>query len=143
MMMAAAAHAIPNVFADPALETDRQRLRSLAEGDPNFAAALVYVVEHQALVSRRDGYFPCLVWEPEHAGPATLERLVTLRNGARGAVLRRESTLMVKLCNDGDVAALEALQGKPVAVASDGQISLAIDSRTEAKPPARRRWFRF
>ena len=79
MVMAAAAYAIPNVFADPALEKDRQRLRSLAEGDPNFAAALTYVVEHQASVARRDGYFPCLVWEPEYAGPATLERLVTLQ----------------------------------------------------------------
>jgi hypothetical protein len=143
MMMAAAAHAIPNVFAEPALEKDRQRLRSLAEGDPNFAAALAYIVEHQALVSRRDGYFPCLVWEPEYAGPATLERLVTLRNGARAAVLRRETTLMVKVCHEGDVAALEALQGKPVTVASDGQVNLAADSRTEAQSPARRRWFRF
>ena len=39
--------------------------------------------------------------------------------------MRRETTLMVKLCDEGDVAALEALQGKPVTVASDGQVSLA------------------
>jgi hypothetical protein len=142
MAMAAAGYAMQSTFADPALEKDRQRLRSLAEGDPNFAAALTYVVEHQASVAARDGYFPCLVWEPEHAGPATLERLVTLRNGARAAVLRSETTLMVKLCDDGDVAALEVLQGKLVTVDGDGQVSLATESRTEVQPPAKRRWLR-
>jgi hypothetical protein len=142
IVMAVAGYALQSTFADPALEKDRQRLRSLAEGDANFAAALTYIVEYQASVAERDGYFPCLVWEPGHAGPATLERLVTLRNGARAAVLRRETTLMVKVCDDGDLAALQALQGKPVTVAVDGQVSSATDSRTEIQPLTKRRWFR-
>jgi hypothetical protein len=141
MMMAAATYATPNIFADPALEKGRQRLRSLAEGDPNFAATLSYVVDHQASAVERDGFFPCLVWEPEHAGPAILEGLVSLRNGAPAAILRRETTMMVKTCDDGDVPTLKALLGKPVTVAVDGQVSSA-DSRTEIQPPSKRRWFR-
>jgi hypothetical protein len=143
MVMAATAYAVPINFADADLEQERRRLRSMADCDANFAAALTYVVEYQAAVAARDGYFPCLVWEPEHAGSATLERLVTLRNGARAAVLRCETAMMVKPCDDGDVVALEALQGKLVTVASDGQVSLATDSRTEKQPSAKRRWFRF
>jgi hypothetical protein len=142
MVMAATAYAVPIIFADPDLEQECRRLRSMAGCDSNFAAALIYVVEHQASVAARDGYFACLVWESVHAGPATLERFVTLRNRARAAVLRRETTLMVKLCDDGDLAALEALQGKLVSVANDGHVSLTIDSRSEMQPLSKRRWFR-
>jgi hypothetical protein len=142
LVMASIAYRVPNVFADPALEQERQRLRSVAEGDPNFAAAVTYAVEYLASVSRRDGYFPCLVWEPEYAGPATLERLVTLKNGARAAVLRRETAMMVKLCDDGDVAVVETLQGKPIIVEGDGQVALRTASPTKTRPLTKRRWFR-
>lgn len=141
--MATVAHGMAISFADAELEQERGRLRAAADRDPNFAAALAYLVEHQASVATRDGYFPGRVWEPALAGPATLERFITLRNGAPAAVLRRDAMVMIKPCGADEARAQGTFRGKPVHIGADGQIADLADVAVTAPPSMKRRWFRW
>jgi hypothetical protein len=130
LVMAATAQAVAVSFADPELEAERRRLMKLVEGNANSQAALDYAVEYQATRFGQSHWSPSAVWEPGMAGDATLERLVTLRNGARAALLRHNGIVLVKSCTPDDVANVEQMIGQAATVSSEGEIAA----------PAKRFW---
>jgi hypothetical protein len=121
-ILTAAAYAHPVTFAAPEHETERRRLIELVAGDTDGQAALQFAVTHQATRFGVSNSPPCLIWEADHVGEMTLERLVTLRNGARASLLRAGDTLLVKPCSDATNA--EALIGQTVIVDKAGEIIL-------------------
>jgi hypothetical protein len=64
-----------------------------------------------------------VLWEPEHAGAALLEGIVTLKTGARAARLRRDDVTLVKPLGADEIAAFEALKGQRIVVDREGGIA--------------------
>jgi hypothetical protein len=123
MICAAVAYGIDVVFATPAHEAERQRLIGLVAGDADRRAALAYAVEYQATRWGGGRWTPCVLWEPEHAGAASLEGIVTLKTGARAARLRRDDVMLVKPLGADEIAAFEALKGQRIRVDREGGVT--------------------
>ena len=123
-VLTAAAYAHPVTFAATEHEAERRRLIELVAGDADGQAALQFAATHQATHFGASSSPPCLIWEADQVGEMTLDRLVTLRNGARAALLRAGDTLLVKPCSAGDATNAEALVGQPVTVDEAGEIML-------------------